>query len=218
MKVYIPYGSNSSYMRLMESLGFYYVNELKKADLVLFTGGEDVSPNLYNELKHKKTHSNPRRDALEVEVYKSALQKKLPMVGICRGGQFLNVMNGGKIYQDIEDHLGPHLIVLNSGEKFYVTSTHHQGIIPNRKEGTVIATADLQSMCETPLTNGVRICAEKVTEIVLYEKTKSLCFQPHPEFYMGMEGVNSIKYKRMYELFRELVADLMELPKGILVK
>lgn len=214
MNVYIPYGSNISYIELMESLGFSYINDLRKADLVLFTGGEDVSPHLYNELKHKKTHSNLRRDELEVEVYKAALQKKLPMVGICRGGQFLNVMNGGKLYQDIEDHLGPHLVEHISGEKFFVTSTHHQGMIPKHKDAIIIASADLPSRCESPLPNGLRLCSMKVSEIVLYEKTKSLCFQPHPEFYIGMPGENSIKYKRMYELFRELVADLMKLSKG----
>lgn len=214
MNVYVPYGGSSSYLKLMESLGFSSVTDLKKADLVLFTGGEDVSPHLYGERIHRSTRSNPRRDDIEVKVYKAALQKKLPMVGICRGGQFLNVMNGGKLYQDIEDHVHPHIVEHMSGEKFYVTSTHHQGMIPRLKDATIIAVSDLPSRCESPLPNGVSICSAKVHEVVLYEKTKSLCFQPHPEFYIGMTGVNSIKYKRMYELFSELVEDLMKLPLG----
>lgn len=66
----------------------------EEADLLQFTGGEDVTPALYGEGKHPTTDNNPDRDAFESDVYHYYIDK--PKAGICRGGQFLNVMNGAR--------------------------------------------------------------------------------------------------------------------------
>src|SRR5687768_16963203 len=71
-------------------------------DLICFTGGEDVTPSLYGEVKHPLTYNNPERDKHEVEYFNQFIG--IPKVGICRGGQFLNVMSGGKLHQHILGH------------------------------------------------------------------------------------------------------------------
>ena len=72
-------------------------------NLIQFTGGEDVDPSYYKETKHPRTYSNPRRDAVEAAIFHE-WKGKVAMAGICRGGQFLNVMNGGRMWQDVNNH------------------------------------------------------------------------------------------------------------------
>lgn len=72
---------------------FNYAKELNKLDmrslskmkfdLLVFTGGEDVSPDYYNEIKGKYTSTNVKRDALESDMFH--LFKNVPKLGICRG-------------------------------------------------------------------------------------------------------------------------------------
>ena len=60
------------------------VDDIKKADIVLFTGGEDVDPSLYGAKKHPTTYSNPARDEEEKHFF-SLISNKQLAVGICRG-------------------------------------------------------------------------------------------------------------------------------------
>ena len=71
-------------------------------DGFLFTGGQDVAPQLYGEAT-KPTCGElcPARDALERELLNRALERDKPILGICRGLQFLNAALGGTLYQDL---------------------------------------------------------------------------------------------------------------------
>ncbi len=158
-------------------------------DLVVFTGGEDIDPALYNEEKLPGTRINPKRDELEKEVFE--FYKDVPKVGICRGGQLLNVLSGGKMWQHVVNHLKTHemtnLLVLENfkeGEKLKVSSTHHQmmkagpdGIVIGiaREEGKGLSDKYVSS-------NDTKRELQYDTEVVWYPKTKSLCYQPHPEY------------------------------------
>lgn len=77
----------------------------KLTDLVdglLFTGGQDVNPALYGESCRPEIGVlTPIRDVSESQLYRFASQRDLPMLGICRGHQFLNVMRGGTLFQDL---------------------------------------------------------------------------------------------------------------------
>lgn len=71
-------------------------------DGFLFTGGQDVAPQLYGEATRptcgELCHA---RDTLERELLRQALERDKPILGICRGLQFLNVALGGTLYQDL---------------------------------------------------------------------------------------------------------------------
>ena len=68
----------------------------------LFTGGHDVDPALYGEEKGPFCGpQNGDRDVLEKAVFAYALEKDLPIFGICRGIQLINALCGGTLYQDI---------------------------------------------------------------------------------------------------------------------
>ena len=71
-------------------------------DGFLFTGGQDVAPQLYGEaMKPTCGELCPARDALEQELLRQALERDKPILGICRGIQFLNAALGGTLYQDL---------------------------------------------------------------------------------------------------------------------
>jgi hypothetical protein len=113
-----------------------------EADLVYFSGGEDVSPSLYGEQKLKYTFCNYYRDKLELKVYSKAKELKIPQLGVCRGSQFLTVVQPkGRLIQDVSCHGGDHFININN--KFIITtSTHHQMMYPFDTEHELIAVAN----------------------------------------------------------------------------
>lgn len=183
--------SSPAYAALFMSIGFTPVEHKEEADLIVFTGGADVTPALYGHEKHPRTFNSFQRDEYESEVFHFAKAKNIPMVGICRGGQFLNCMSGGTMYQDVGRHCGSHEITdLTTGEKVFVSSTHHQMMKPS-PEAVLVASSHLNGFREW-FDYGVwkRDVSDEDVEVVFYEKTKSLCFQPHPEFtgeaYNGM--------------------------------
>ena len=77
------------------------------ADALLLTGGDDVDPTCYGEERLPCCGAlTPRRDRLELVLIAHALQKGLPILGICRGMQILNAALGGTLYQDIAEQYG----------------------------------------------------------------------------------------------------------------
>ncbi len=64
-------------------------------------GGNDISPEHYGGDIQDKVKSDPERDRLEIDYIKFALQNSLPILGICRGAQLINVVCGGSLHQDI---------------------------------------------------------------------------------------------------------------------
>lgn len=68
---------------------------------VIIGGGDDIEPEHYGLLKHPERRYDPARDDLELRMLDMALKADLPILGICRGAQLLNVMQGGSLYPDI---------------------------------------------------------------------------------------------------------------------
>ena len=74
-------------------------------DGLVFAGGQDVSPIFYGQEPHPKLGSlNYQRDLVEIALIKAAFAKGLPILGICRGLQVINVALGGSLYQDLSEY------------------------------------------------------------------------------------------------------------------
>jgi len=74
---------------------------------VLLTGGGDVDPARFGETPHPTTTEvSTARDTLEIELTRWAVEKRLPLLAVCRGLQVLNVALGGSLYQDIPSEPG----------------------------------------------------------------------------------------------------------------
>jgi putative glutamine amidotransferase len=123
---------------------------IKALDGIIFTGGSDLDPGLYGESAHPETFGIHRlRDEAELALLRAALASDLPLLGICRGIQVLNVGLGGDLHQHVPELVGhdghkndppgqflEHEVHLRAGtrlaavlgEHTTVVSHHHQGI------------------------------------------------------------------------------------------
>jgi putative glutamine amidotransferase len=79
-------------------------------DGLIITGGRDVDPASYRQQPHPATdeavEDNRQRDAFEFELVRGAMRRGMPVLGICRGAQVLNVALGGTLHQHLPDVLG----------------------------------------------------------------------------------------------------------------
>jgi putative glutamine amidotransferase len=123
-------------------------------DGLLLTGGADVAPERYGHPVRGAEAVEPHRDALEDEAFAAARARDLPILGVCRGLQMLNVLMGGALVQHVEGHGSPsygtgpanhHPITLVPGTrlatilqpyqaggdtKLLVNTYHHQAVRP----------------------------------------------------------------------------------------
>lgn len=180
-KVFVVGGSND-YANWMP-FEYELVNNIEQADVVIFTGGEDVSPHLYGEKKHFSTYTNLNRDLREVEAYKIALKLGKKMIGICRGCQFLSVMNGTKLVQDQENKYPFHPITLDTGEEIIISSTHHQSVYPyNLDESKYKLIGYTKGLSKYHSGANDDLNPEFEVEIIGFPETQCLGIQGHPEF------------------------------------
>jgi len=185
-KVFVV-GWNRQIEAMFYQAGWEIVSRPYEADLVQFTGGEDVSPSFYDEEPHPNTYSAIGRDREEKKLYKTVKLLDLPTAGICRGGQFLNVMNGGKMYQHVDNHGigGTHpMFDTRDGTEIDTTSTHHQMMRPG--EGAkIVATAGYMTTYREHMAGDSIVkgsLEDEDMEVLYYDDTKTLCHQGHPEF------------------------------------
>ncbi|MGC2655908.1 MAG: gamma-glutamyl-gamma-aminobutyrate hydrolase family protein [Mycobacterium sp.] len=76
-------------------------------DGLVITGGKDIDPTRYGQQPHPSTDQpGPDRDEWEFALLGAALNRKLPVLGICRGAQVLNVALGGTLHQHLPDVIG----------------------------------------------------------------------------------------------------------------
>ena len=138
---------------------------------MIFSGGHDIAPIRYGEEPHQKLQEIcPERDDFDFLLYRLAKEHSLPILGICRGFQLMNVSEGGKLYQDLslknteslkhsQGH-GPsiptHTVKVESGSKFYkilgkeeirVNSFHHQAV-KSTSENVAISGKALDNVVE----------------------------------------------------------------------
>jgi len=78
-------------------------------DGLVLTGGGDVDPARYLQEPHSATRPCVDRDAGELPLARAALERNLPVLGVCRGMQLLAVATGGSLYQHLPDLLGTHV-------------------------------------------------------------------------------------------------------------
>jgi putative glutamine amidotransferase len=121
---------------------------LDAVDGLLFSGGSDLDPELYDQEPHEETYGVVlRRDRAELALLQAALARDMPVLAVCRGSQVLNIARGGDLIQHLPDVVGDekhkhtpgtfadHDVALERGtrlaqvlgERAPVKSHHHQG-------------------------------------------------------------------------------------------
>lgn len=103
-------------------------------DGFLFTGGQDVNPQLYREERKDYTDKPcDLRDYMESYIFKRAVEIDKPIFGICRGVQLINVLCGGSLYQDINTEMERDFKIQHRQEKPYNICSHNVKINENSK-------------------------------------------------------------------------------------
>jgi gamma-glutamyl-gamma-aminobutyrate hydrolase PuuD len=158
------------------------LEQLKQAKLAVFWGGEDIATSLYCEKpKHTERLQPSFRDLFEKNAFNIAKENKVPMVGICRGAQLLCVLNGGSLWQHVDNHGYSHYVRMNDGTNILVTSTHHQMMRPTKHMHILGVSAEVLSPTKGGEL-GFTSNTEPETEILFVPETKTLCIQGHPEY------------------------------------
>jgi putative glutamine amidotransferase len=80
---------------------------LDALDGIVFSGGSDLGPEHYGAESHPETFGvHPERDRSELDLMRAALERDMPVLGICRGIQVFNVARGGNLHQHLPDLVG----------------------------------------------------------------------------------------------------------------
>jgi putative glutamine amidotransferase len=145
---------------------------LDRLDGLMLSGGSDIDPAQYGAPAHPETRGVvPERDALELALVRRAIERDMPVLGICRGMQILNVACGGTLIQHLPDTVGhgehrrnpgtfdgsEHNVTLSpgslaaevAGELSHETRSHHHQAVDVIGEGLVVSgRSDLDELPE----------------------------------------------------------------------
>ena len=162
---------------------------LDRVDGLLLTGGQDVDPAEYGETKKACCGDcSACRDAMEFPLCREALNRRMPLLAICRGMQILSCVLGGKLYQDLEKQFGTEL----RHPRFDVAGdpVHEVNVLPDTLLSSIVGagTLGVNSRHHQGIKipgKGLRICAEApdglMEGIELPDAPFVLGVQWHPE-------------------------------------
>lgn len=139
----------SGYEQFLASMNIEHITTLAIGDLfscdaLLFPGGGDINPELFGESNHGARNIDTELDILQLQAFQYALKRRIPVLGICKGMQLINVALGGTLLQNLDtasihtsedcDLYHTTVITPNSflhalyGDNIIVNSRHHQAI------------------------------------------------------------------------------------------
>lgn len=137
---------------------------VRNYDVLIFPGGEDISPHLYGEENYLAFGVNPKRDAFEKACFEQAVALRIPCIGVCRGHQLIAALRGGSLYQDIHVSIGKndpgrHGLILKNTDaapeiatllerRREVNSLHHQGVKRIPRGGEELAVSSVTGVNE----------------------------------------------------------------------
>ena len=162
--------SREHYLKALRDVGFDVIAVDARVsvpdafDALCLTGGEDVEPARYGATADPKTEAiDAARDALELDLIAKARERGLPVLGICRGFQVINVAYGGSLIQHVEGHreanapIASHIAVATPGSKlaaacgtepFSVNARHHQAVALADLGPGLVPTATIDGIVE----------------------------------------------------------------------
>lgn len=189
-KLVFVLGKQRDIMKMFDDRGGFHTTPNDNiADIIVWPGGADVNPELYGQTKLGTTNINPASDLRDMEYWNEYKNNKVLKVGICRGSQWLNCMNGGKLWQHVNNHTSSHKLQdLLTDKEYMVSSTHHQ-MMRSSDKGEIIGIAMESTLWQDDTVRQSAVSPQERskmhpefdTEVVWYKNSRSLCFQPHPE-------------------------------------
>ncbi len=186
---------------------------LERLDGLVFTGGGDLDPAIYNGASHPTIYSvDQGRDRFELTLAQTALNTDIPVLGICRGLEVLVVASGGDLVAHVPDEFGA--LVEHRAEQAY-PSEHRVQIAPESYLAKVIRATDVTvvswhhqaARTAPPKWTVTAHAADGVIEALEHEQHPwAIALQWHPEL--------SINDPLQQRIFRALVAAASRKPKA----
>lgn len=158
-------------------------------DCLLLWGGDDIHPSWYREKAHPLNEAQGTepsfRDLFEWKAMLYCKAHNIPMIGICRGAQFICAFAGGSLGQDVNGHHNEHSIRTRDGKVLISTSVHHQMMNPYNVPHDLIAWA--YPARSDRYDNGDMKRIQELEdnhepEIVFFPQIRGLAIQGHPEY------------------------------------
>lgn len=176
------------------------IEEGANIDALVIWGGEDISPSLYGENVSRLTGADKelsRRDRVEATACLAAMERGIPLIGVCRGAQLLCAIAGGRLIQHVDGHGSSHQISTFDGKGMKTTSVHHQMMFPFKTEHKLIAWST-ERRSRTYVNGEDKEDPEMPNmaepEIVWFPRIKGLAIQGHPEFVDNPESDPFVLY------------------------
>jgi GMP synthase-like glutamine amidotransferase len=214
-KAYYPSPNPMIAEWLEKQFSIVRVGDERLADVIVFPGGLDVDPSLYNEPVGQRTSTNRDLDHMWVNVYARAMKAGKKVLGICKGSQFLTVMAGGTLFQHVEKHarMDMHPIEVN-GNTYNVTSTHHQMMNPfDLPKDSYEILAFTPERLSTIYLDGYDDPVEdppKEVEAIFYKGNGALAIQFHPEFMDKNHEIHKVIGEWIDKMFNYEIKELRD--------
>ena len=166
-------------------------DEIKQCSSLLLTGGDDIFPEFYNDWEDGKDRSiyKPARDGFEFKLFDYALSNSLPVLGICRGLQLINIRLNGSLINDIETVRGTnHTKISDTQDRMHEVNLYENTLVYDvvREKRGIVSSSHHQAIDR--LGEGLIITAKAddgIIEAVEWEDKSSkpflLAVQWHPE-------------------------------------
>lgn len=200
--------SNQNYIRAIEEHGGIHrelypgVSEEAFADLngLLLTGGPDIDPSYYGEEAHETTDIDSDRDKLELPLFKRAMEENLPVFGICRGIQIMNVAIGSSLYQDIPSQFTDrltHKITVNTNDTWHNITIQQDSLLNEITGNRVVEVNSRHHQAVKVIGDGFTVTAQSEDGIIeaIEDRSKrfALGVQYHPERMFKEQGSWELK-------------------------
>lgn len=180
---------------------------INRIDGLILTGGADVSTVLYKEeMSNALQETQYHRDLVEIKILERAVEKQIPIFGVCRGLQLINVFFGGTLYQDIYSQFDNPFLHSDKNDKGY--EYHHmietvEGSILRKVLGERDYVNSIHHQAIKDLGQGLKVTAtasDKMIEGIEHESLPIFATQFHPE----LDKYNE-KYIDIFKAFLEMI-------------
>ncbi len=177
--------------------------DFEQLDALLLSGGDDIDPSLYGGDKDAhNTDLDQKRDKFELKMLQKAYDKKLPILGICRGAQLINIFFKGNLYATILD-LDEFLIHQNSVFPIKQVEVQKDSKLYRIVQDDTIVANSIHNQAINKIGSGLKVSAmhEKIIEAIeMPEYPFLLGVQWHPEYL--------IYFRKQRAIFKEFVASI----------
>jgi putative glutamine amidotransferase len=195
--------NESNIIPIMLPLENDYLDEiLSKCDGFLVTGGTDIDPTHYNETNEEQLSKgiDARLDTIDKIVVTYAYQHKLPLLGICRGHQAINVFLGGSLHQDLKELTKDHQKIVQGQKVMVVDGVFFKRLLPTQFEINSYHHQAVKALAPDMIAS--IISNDGVVEAIEHKHLPIISVQWHPEI-NAKSDVSTLIFNQFIQMIKK---------------